>query len=622
MDKAAEVNLPTAIPTGDSFKEDDLERHTSTGESGSKELSSLNNTIEAEKSIGVRKAEILAAQYTKWYQKLFLLFAAFLVGYAYGLDGQTRFVFTAIATGSYSEHSLLTTVGVITGVAGAASQPVFARLSDVFGRLEIFIVSILFYIVGTVIESQADTVDKYAGGAVLYLIGYSGVILVLIFILADFSTLKWRLFYTLVPTLPYIINTWISGNVTGAVGLNWSWGVGMWAFILPLASLPLLGCMIHMRWLASKTPEWAEFKQRKTKFQELGFVKFMNHLFWTLDVIGLLLLIVLLGCILVPLTIAGGVKTSWQTGKIIAPMVIGVILLPVFVVWEKYNKDAIAPIHLLKDRGIWSALLISFFLNFIFAIEGSFLYTVLVVAVNQTAASATRIASLSSFVSVVGGFFFGLFVVKFRRLKGFIVFGCCMWMVAFGIMIHFRGNLASFSGFIGGQVLMGFGTSFFSYPVSVSMQSCTNHEHMAVIISLGFTVYRIGYSAGSAIAGAIWTQLLYGKLLKQIDDVALATAAYSSPFTFILLHPWGTPVRDQVVHAYRDIQKILMIVSLIFCIPMIAAGLFLRDNKLGDIQSEEGIEKKELEERFVDYVRRSLNFRKAKQEELTLSIEQ
>lgn len=57
----------------------------------------------------------------------------------------------------------------------AAAQQVYARLSDIFGRLELLIVSILFYVVSTIIESQAYYIQRYAGGAVLYQIGYTGV---------------------------------------------------------------------------------------------------------------------------------------------------------------------------------------------------------------------------------------------------------------------------------------------------------------------------------------------------------------------------------------------------------------------------------------------------------------
>lgn len=550
----------------------------------------LELSIETEgKSIGVLKAEILAAQWKgKWYCHLILLCSAFLVGYAYGLDAQTRYVYTTLANASYQTHSLLTTVGVITSVAGAACQPVYARLSDVFGRLEIFIVSILFYVVGTIIESQAYDVQRFAGGSVLYQIGYTGVIIVIMFILADFSSLKWRLFSLFVPTFPFIINTWISGDVTAAIGGRWSWGIAMWAFIFPLACIPFILCMIHMRWLAGRSADWEIVRQRKRETrQSLG--NLLIDLFWKLDIIGLLFLVVCLGCLLVPLTLAGGVREKWKQGNIIAPLVIGGVLVPVFVAWETWGaKHPIAPFHLLRNRGIWAALLICFFLNFISSVESSYLYTVMIVAVNETTKSATRISSLTSFVSTVAGVFYGLFVTKFKRVKYFIVVGCGLWMVALGLLYHYRSGTVAHSGIIGGLVVMGLGTTLFSYPVNVSMQSCTNHEHMAVIISLGMTTYRIGSAVGSAIAGAIWTQRLYSEILKQFHGNAeLAKLAYGDPLSFSQEHKWGTTERMELVEAYRVVQRLLIMIALIFCAPMLGSALFLRNHELGNEQSNE-----------------------------------
>lgn len=45
--------------------------------------------------------------------------------------GNIRYIFTAYATLAFSKHLLLTTVNAIIGVVAAASQPVYARLSDV-----------------------------------------------------------------------------------------------------------------------------------------------------------------------------------------------------------------------------------------------------------------------------------------------------------------------------------------------------------------------------------------------------------------------------------------------------------------------------------------------------------
>lgn len=567
------------------------------------------STVEIERPLGVVRAEILARQWNTWYHKAILLFSAFLVGYAYGLDGQIRWVFTGYATQLYAAHSLLATIGVITAFIAAGAQPVYARLSDIFGRLEIFLASIVFYIVGTIIESQADTVQKYAAGSVFYQIGYTGAILVVLFIVSDFSSLKWRLFFSFTPTFPFIINTWISGDVKNAVGDNWKWGIAMWAFIYPLACLPLVGCMIHMRWLAGKTEEWKQFKTRTTKYQELGPWGFAKYLFHYLDVIGITLLLVFLGCILIPLSLSGtasiyGLDTSkWRKADTLAPIIIGILLIPVFVFWEaKFAKHPIFPVFMLKERGIWSVLIISFLLNTIGSIESSYLYAVLMVAVGESDKSATRISGLNSFVSVVGGFFFGIFVVYFRRLKGFIIFGCSMWILAFGLLIKFRAGDAAHAGIIGALCVLGFGTTFFTYPISVSAQAACSHDNMAVVISLIYTVYRVGASVGSAIAGAVWGAYLESQLYKNLSS-ELAFAAYTAPYTYIATWEWGTPERDGIVDGYKKVQRILMIIAIVLCVPMTAAAFFLRDPKLGDEQSIENIEQKQQNEKIFSFIK-------------------
>lgn len=240
--------------------------------------------MKTDKSLVLRKTELLAEQYDSWYWKLVLLFSAFLCGYGYGLDAKLRSVYTTYATNSYKMHSLLSTVGVINLVIGAISQIVYARLSDVFGRLTLFMTAIVFYAVGTIIQSQAYDVQRYAAGAVFYKIGYFGVFLLLMVILADFSSLKWRLFYTFVPTWPFIINTWISGNITDAADPlnNWSWDIAMWSFIFPLSCLPIICCMLHMRFRARKTDEWKELSSQKSFYRTHGFVQTMVQLFWKL----------------------------------------------------------------------------------------------------------------------------------------------------------------------------------------------------------------------------------------------------------------------------------------------------------------------------------------------------
>ncbi|CAB4252987.1 similar to Saccharomyces cerevisiae YHL040C ARN1 Transporter, member of the ARN family of transporters that specifically recognize siderophore-iron chelates [Maudiozyma barnettii] len=555
------------------------------------------------KNLMIRKTELMSSVCDKWYQHVLLIFCAFVCGYGYGLDGNIRYIYTGYATSSYAEHSLLSTINVINAVVSAVSQIMYARLSDVFGRLSLFIVAIVLYVVGTIIQCQAYDVQRYAAGAIFYNAGYVGVLLVLLLILSDFSSLKWRLFYQFAPTWPFIINTWISGNITSAANpiKNWSWDIGMWAFIFPLTCIPIICCLLYFRWKAAKTPEWEALKHEKSMYQEFGLTSTIKQLFWQLDIIGVILMGAFLGCILVPLTLAGGTQSKWNDGRVLGPFVLGFVLIPFFSFWEiKYAKYPLVPAKLVKDRGVWAALGISFLIDFIYYMAADYLYTVLIISVNESVKSATRISSLSSFVSTVASPFFSLMLTRFTRLKPFIICGCSLWFLSMGLLYHFRGGAESHSGIIGALCVWGIGTVLFTYPVNVSCQAATNHENMATVTALNYTLYRIGSAVGAAVSGAIWTQKLYGRILKEMGDETLAKAAYSSPYTFIVTYTWGTPERQAMVEAYRYIQRLETVVALVFCVPLVAFSLCLRDAKLTDSVAHDDISEGEYVDKKSD----------------------
>ncbi|KAI5950990.1 hypothetical protein KGF54_004064 [Candida jiufengensis] len=565
----------------------------------------LNTTT---KSIGIRRVELLNNQYQHPILKIIFFISIFFCAYSYGLESTIRGNLQYYATSSYNQHSLFTTVGVMQSVISCAAQPFYARLSDKFGRLELFLFAIVFYATGLVIQSQAFDINRFAGGAVINQIGYTGVIIMLQIVLADFSNLNWRLVASFVPALPFIINTWVSGDVQSSVNANysWNWGIGMWAFIFPLSCLPIILCFIHMIVKARKTEEWKQLnieQKDQTLYSKKSFKYWKTlvlELFWDLDVIGLLCVIIVLGFILVPFTLAGGVTSKWAKASTIVPLVIGVVFIPVFILWEaKFARSPIMPFALMKDRGVWAALLIAIFINWIWYMPNDFMYTVLIVGMNASVKAATRITSLYSFVSVIVGPLLGLLVVRVRKLKGFIIFGCATWAISLGILFHFRGandgveSQKYLNGVIGGLCLMGFGAGFFTYSTQVSITTVTNHEYMSIMISVYLASYWIGSCLGSSISGAIWTNKMHGVILNKMEEMnisnatALATYAYGSPFEFIVENQWGTPARQAVVLSYAEVQKYLCIAGLVLCFPLIVFSFLLRDHRLDSVQSLE-----------------------------------
>lgn len=203
---------------------------------------------------GVKRIEATSAQLGKKTRPL-AFFGVLLLAYAISIDGVShtrslmdlyhadtqsiRYTLQTYATSSYGQHSLLITMGVLQGVIGAAGQPVAAKISDVVGRVEMLIAALTFYCIGTIVEASSKSIGAYAGGVVIYQIGFTMYTIMIQVIVTDLSSLQGRLFASFIPPSPWIINTWISGNIlAGFVSPDpesnlWRWGLGMLCIITP-----------------------------------------------------------------------------------------------------------------------------------------------------------------------------------------------------------------------------------------------------------------------------------------------------------------------------------------------------------------------------------------------------
>lgn len=117
---------------------------------------------------------------------------------------------------------MLATVNVLRAVIAAAAQPTAAKIADVFGRAELIVVSIIFYTVGTVVETFAKNVSGFAAGAVIYQvriplmlrlplsnsvqIGYTSIMLLVEVLIADITSSRSRLLFSYIPALPFIVS--------------------------------------------------------------------------------------------------------------------------------------------------------------------------------------------------------------------------------------------------------------------------------------------------------------------------------------------------------------------------------------------------------------------------------
>ncbi|KAM0262179.1 hypothetical protein ACHAQJ_001924 [Trichoderma viride] len=550
----------------------------------------------AGRAAGVARIEAISAQLSST-ERFWIFSGIFLIGYAYGLESQVRSTYMPYATSSFSLHSYLATINLLRSVVAVAIQPTAAKIADVFGRFEVVAASTFFYVVGMAIESTSSSVYAFCAGTLLYQVGYTCIVLLLEILVADFSSMRARVFFSYIPALPFIVNTWISGNITSAVLriTTWRWGIGMWCIIYPVASLPLLITLYSIDRRTAPRPS------RKNELVDVysgldNIRKWSTQLFDQVDGIGLITLVTAFSLVLTPLTIAGGTVSHWKNPHVVLPLVIGLFFIPAFVFWEKNGaRNPLVPFHLLKDRGVWAALAVRSLLNFAWYVQGNYLYTVLIVAFDFPIENATRILSFFSFFGVVSGVAVGLVIYRSRRLKHIIVVGTVLFMIALGVLIKFPGGatVSSRSGLIGGQILLGLSSGLFAYPTQASIQASASRDHVAILTGLYLSFYNVGSALGTCVSGAIWTQTLYPTLEASLafqPNTTLARAIYENPFSIVSQYPVGTEIRSAIIDSYQSIQRLLCITGMCICLPMIGFALALRNPKLSDQQVQEDAE--------------------------------
>lgn len=173
--------------------------------------------------------------------------------------------------------------------------------------------------------------------------------------------------------------------------------------------------------------------------------------------------------ILLPLSLGKGSATQWATAKVIVPLVFGVLLLPVFVLWEaKWAKSPIFPPRLMKDKHIMCILLLQFFKNMAISARDAYLYDTLVISFNQGTEGATRITSVEGFASTVTVLVVAIVVRRYRVIKPFILVGTILVVVAQGMHINFRGGYSTsqLAGLIAGEIIEGIGSMYYQRKVS------------------------------------------------------------------------------------------------------------------------------------------------------------
>ncbi|KAK0242891.1 drug:h+ antiporter [Armillaria nabsnona] len=550
----------------------------------------------------VKATHKVYGKYSRWC----LLIGIGLASYIYSLDGQTTYSYLTFAASALKDHSLISTIQTAQSIIIACGKPVIAKVADVSSRGFAYVFVLVFYVVGYIVIASAQNIQTVAGGIVLYAVtrsGYTGLQLLTSIIIADITTLQWRGFAVGMTSLPFIINAFIGSNVSTQVleGAGWRWGYGMFAILVPASLSPLI---ITLVWAERKAKRLGLVPEKpKASNSDKSLVQQILEVISQLDVVGLVLIGTSVALILLPLTLAENASGGWNNPSMIAMLVIGCVLFPAVGPWEfKFAKYPVVPRRFITNFTVVGASLIGFFdyacpsscnstirllsVQISFYLTYVYLYSFVIVVKPWSLINATYFIQTQSVGLTFFGILCGLAMRFLHRYKLLLMVGLAIRLLGVGLMIHSRGANGSDVEIVWTQIIQSMGGGMSAITIQTAAQASVSHKDVATVTAMVLLLTEIGGAIGNSLAGAIWTNLMPGKLLKYLPNIPQdeRDALYSS-ITTVTTYARGTEIREGAISAYGDVMKIMLIVATVMSVIPLIISLFMPDWHLGEKQN-------------------------------------
>ncbi|KAI0541088.1 siderochrome-iron transporter MirB [Xylaria digitata] len=563
----ASSNIVSAVASNDAVVEKQV--------SGDASKPEADNTGSTHKQEGVKRVEAITSVWSR--QVLIVMFILlYLVTFIDALLQVVQSSLIPYVTSEFSRHGLLATTSIVATIVGGIFALPIAKVIDIWGRCEGFLIMVALVVLGLILKAVCQNVETYAAAHTIYWAGHIGMGYVITIMLADMTTLQNRLILFGINSTPTIATVFAGSKIAELfyTEVTWRWAFGAFIIIQVAFCIPVACVFI---WSKRKALEQGIIKPRVHDRTPWESVKYYVVEF---DVVGMLLTIFGFSLLLLPFSLVTYAPNGWATGYIIALIVLGVFLLAAFVLWEKYVAPVqYFPFKFLKDPtilgacGIYGVMFISIFT------WDAYYQSYLQVVHDESITTSGYILNSFSLTSAFVGPFIGLYTRWSGQYKRpAIIGGVPFATLGTVLLIHFRTPGTHVGYLVMCQVFNGISSEIWALTSQLAIMARVTHQEIAVSLALWRLFGSVGAAIGFAIAGALWTNILPGKLVEFLPDDAKDQAA--EIFTSIIIqesYPIGTPIRTAIIAAYADVQRKMVIAGAAF-LPLCLICLLLWKN--------------------------------------------
>jgi nitrate/nitrite transporter NarK len=299
---------------------------------------------------------------------------------------------------------------------------------------------------------------------------------------------------------------------------------------------------------------------------------------------------------MLPFTLSSYAPQQWKTPYIIAMIVLGILLFPTFVCYERYLAPVpFLPWKYLKEPTIVGSCIL-YGVMFLSVFCWNAMYnSYLQVVHRQSVVHAGYILNSFSLTSSVFGPLIGMLISYTGNFKWIAMTGVPITLIGTALLIPYRQPDSPVGVLALTQVLVGLGTGIFATCGQLAVMAPVTHQQVAVVNALWGLFGGFGSSVGYSIAGAMWNNITPKKLYELLpeeskDQAATIFGDIKVQMSFLD----GTPERAAVVGAYAHSQRLMVIAGACF-IPLCVASIWIWKNiNVKKLEKEQGKQTKGL----------------------------
>ncbi|KAF2871043.1 MFS transporter-like protein [Massariosphaeria phaeospora] len=463
-----------------------------------------------------------------------------------------------------------TWIGAAYLLANAASGPIWAKLSDIWGRKPILVLALACFFASSAVCATAKTMEALIVGRAFQGAAGGGLILLVHVCISDLFSLRKRSLFMGLTEGIWALAGGIGPILGGVFASLVSW---RWCFYINLPISGLAAALIMF---------FLDIQHEHTSFVEgikaLDWAGMTTFLGFTLMVcLGLNF---------------GGAIFPWDSGKVIALLVVGGIMVFAFVYSEaRVAKYPLIPMQLFSKRTNVAAFLVTFFHGFVF-IAAEYYMPLFLQSVLEASPLKSGILLLPFIVTgAIAGLICGIIMHRTGCFREIIWFGTMTMCLGFGLFISFDVSTSTAT-VIGCQMIGGIGSGVLFAPPLIAVQSQVKQQDVSTATSTLSFIRNLALTISVVIGGTIFQNTMdaRGELLRSaglpetvLHDLAGESAMANVMLPSTLANPaWEMAAKEAFAAATRN----MWITYTAFAFLGVVASFFVDGAHLGTEHTE------------------------------------